>query len=181
MEPKEDRNNIFIAIAVWAIGIIFLYIGVTLFSWGLAVGAFLILSFIIFGEIQDIKEYFQSLNVDSIIPLSIKLYNYIGILHALLTIVFCILILSLFSDSVIYHKSKDQIITELIQPNKAGSVLMLSGIWVISNSILLIWYDSLVKGFSNFSVSEVFSNFYRILKSLIGILLLLTGIYVRYF
>jgi hypothetical protein len=181
MEPKKDRNNIFIAIAVWAIGIIFLYIGVTLFSWGLAVGAFLILSFIIFGEIQDIKEYFQSLNVDSIIPLSIKLYNYIGILHALLTIVFCIWILSLFSDSVIYHESKDQIITELIQPNKAGSVLMLSGIWVISNSILLIWYDSLVKGFSNFSVSEVFSNFYRILKSLIGILLLLTGIYVRYF
>jgi hypothetical protein len=181
MESKEDRNNVFIPLAVWAIGIIFLYIGVTLFSWGLAVGAFLIFSFVIYSQIQAVKEHFESLRIDSTISSSVKLYNYVGIFHAILTMVFCILILSLFSDSIIYHKSKDQIITELIQPNKAGSILILTGIWVISNSILHICNDSLVKGFSNFSISEVFSNFNRILKSLIGILLLLTGIYVRYF
>jgi hypothetical protein len=181
MEPKEDRNNIFIIITVWAIGFIFLYIGATLFSWGLAVGAFLILSFIIYGQIQTIKDCFQRLNADSFIPLPVKFYNCVGILHAILTVIFCFWSLSLFSDSVIYNKSKDQIITELIEPNKVAIILILSGIWVVFNSILHIWYDSLIKGFSNFNISEVFTNFYRIIKILVGILIMSAGIYIKNF
>jgi hypothetical protein len=181
MESKQEGSNIFIMIAVWVIGVIFLYIGVTLFSWGLAVGAFLISSVIIYSQIEELKECLKSLNVDSIIPVSVKLYNYVGILHAILTILFCLWFLSLFSDSVIYNKSKDQMITELIQPNKAGSVLILTGIWVISNSVLLIWYDYLVKGFKDFTISEVFSNFHRVIKILAGILILLLGMFLYNF
>jgi hypothetical protein len=181
MESKENRNNIFIPIAVWIIGGIFLYIGVTLFSWGLVIGAFLILSFIIYGQIQELKEYLKELNVDSIISPTVKIYFCIGILQALLTIAFCLTVFSLIPYSIIYNKEKDQLIAELIQPNKTGSVLMLVGTWVIVNSIHHIWYGFLAKEFSNFSISEVFSNFYRVIKILTGILILLLGMYVYNF
>jgi hypothetical protein len=181
MELKEDKNNIFIMLAVWIIIIVFIYIGVTLFSWGLAVGAFLISSVIIYLQIKELKECLKNLNVDSIIPVSVKLYYYIGILHVIITIVFCLWFLSLFADSVIHNKNKDQIIAELIQPEKAGTMLILTGIWVVSKSVLFVWYDYLVKGFRNFTVSEVFSNFHRVSKIFVGILILLLGIFLYNF
>ncbi len=106
MEAQEETKSIFIKIGIWLIALGFLYIGIKLFSWGLAVGAFLVISFFIYHQVQTIRVYYREIKTNLSESKFVKPYCYIGILQSFLTIIICLTLLGLIIYSVIYGKGR---------------------------------------------------------------------------
>lgn len=176
MEARKGTKSIFIKIGVWLIALSFLYIGIKLFSWGLAVGAFLIVSFFIYLQAQTIKAYYREIQTNLSESKFVKPYCYIGILQSFLTIIICLTLLSSIIYSVIYGKSREAVLSEIFRQNYIGYIFTFFGCSGTLRSIHLIWGNFLVGKFSSlehsFSFGMIYLGFISITFFVVGILLL---------